>query len=1051
MKKKYIITLSVLAAVFLLLLTMALLGKFVWGWFDDPEEPPHIQPDLELGEAYYYLNGREVKDRVLMFPQLERFDLFRIRVRSTKGENYFFLNTQTPTQDYFLLGECDEEGNFDDDDLYSPPIQNAINGFMYSSLYDDATKIPKMLAAVGTLSIQERIRPEGGGALTQEFLAKYGLAQADSPAYFELLPYARDPENDNYLYTPIGGDGDIIRLVGDKYYYIEENPDYDETVAGSQKYIIGEEYTDDADTLTPAADTGSVLRVYVGNATVDDSGYYVYLEGRDVVYTTTSNYLADVVNKNIGYYIAPQLVTNADTNYSHMITPGFTIRDGNFVSTVGAPVSAGATVGITTEQVHYMDSNGGQPTDDEKNIFQLLDLASPGDLEPFVSALTGKAVGDAVDVIIPKPALAKLGESVSYHIFRVRGILKGTEYLENTGDVLTGNEKIVVAYTDGTMKPLGAGQQAFYGYIDLGASNTPAALRNALIGRTVSETIYDDIDIPLTYDGGIGDTLMTFTYKITAITEVVTSAGERTDTVDYGTTVTFTYRLFENDEFSNEGAMQLMIPVAGDADGQFGNDKTWTDMAGGTGQGADKLGYLMKRLAEGLLGKETGSTLDTEGESTLEIAVPYVEEIITDYHLYENAKVEYVMNYTESLSFAFKNDPDIFYGSSLYEIDKKSDKAMYSLDATATNEVLNLFRSLSGDETVAVGIDDQTINKYGLYAYHLRFVMPYSIYTRDVGEKTFYYPEYEISYDLYISAVQKDGSRYVASTQYDTVVRVDDGSTFDFLEWSFSAKWMQNSLLLVSYQYLRRMVFDLNFSDADGEDYNSVWGFDITVDPKYKYPTTSIVDGVLKTEYEEMARLYAAVVKLGAHTTARDYDALKGLMQYTTSTYDPTVDNRSTVAGKLARVVTENIGVYTELANAGWRDLDAVYGDVLTSNKVDKTGSDNLRQVLRVLNAMRYSGEVEEELTDAEIATLMSGDYTMRLALTLLDQRERGTEEHGYTFTFYNYGMNALVVVEDDKTGTVSSLFYVRSREVVKLAQLAVDLAYGRDIDPDKY
>ncbi len=1044
--KKKIIWIASLSAVFVLLLTLALLGKFVWGWFDEQEEEPYIRPDLELGESYYYFAGSEIRDVVLIFPQYERSDIYRIRIKNTKGENYFFLNTQTETDDYFLLGECDEDGNFNNEDVYYPPITGAMPNFSYSTLYDDTSKIPQLLAVAGALSISERIYPEEGDKLTDAQLAKYGLlATGDyEPAYFEILAYARDPETGYYLYTPVDGSGEIVRYVDGKYYYWGENNER------------GEEYTAGLKTLIPVADNSASgkRRVYVGNPTVDDSGYYIYLEGRDIIYTTTSPYIADIMGHDIGYYVAPQLVAQSDANYSYRLTPGFSMSEGSYISQDGKLIPAGATIGIRTDEIAHQESNGGV-SDGEKNVFSIIDM-SEARYAAFAAALSGKAVGDTVDVLVPNNALAKVGESVYYDIFRIRGIMKDTRYLENTGDVITGDEKIVVAYTDGTLSPLG-GLQSFLGYIDLAASTTPEELRQKLIGKTVSEERYNDIGYLKTYDSN-KDSLYTITFGVTAIKSAVDADGKSVKKADYGTTVTFSYRLLTDGDLTTETTMTLTIPAAGDGEGQFGNEDTWIDMAvkwmenaGYTnitmGQNTDKTAYMLRHVASGLLGKSVGSTVNSKNESTLQINVPYAIEVIYDYDLYDNAKVEYCVDYHETLSFAFSNQSDNFYRSTLYQINTPG-KTMYSLDTTMTDRVLGLFENLQGDETVAIGIDDETIDRYGLYAHRLHFIMPYDCYSQDIGDKTYYYAGYEVGFDLYISDVQADGSRYVASTQYNTVVRVEDGSMFDFLDWSFSAKWMQNSMMMVSYLHLRRMVIDMNFAEEDGEAYNSIWGFDITVDPKFRYPTS---DG----GYEEMGRLYAAVVRLGSHLGQQGYTALNGLMTYDTTTFNPQKDNYVTLAGQLARVITDTVGTQSVLSNEGWRDLDAVYGDVLSSNQVDKQGSANMRTLLQILNAISYSGESAEKWSDEEIASIRSGEYTMRIALTLLDQSEKNAKEQGYTLTFYNRGVNALVVVEkineDGTVGATSSLFYIRSREVFKIAQSVIELTQGVNLEPDRY
>ncbi len=1055
MKKKRIITLVSLAVVFSLLLTIALLGKFAWGWFDDKDDEDDTRPTLLEGEAYF----GNMKDVILMYPQIQdRSEIFRVRVHNTKGENYFFLNTQTASDMYFLLGECDDLGNFDNEDIHRPPIADALSGFSYSSLYDNASKMAEIVAAVSTVNIAERIFPEEGTDM-KTFLAKYGLTETEdySPAFFEVIPYARDAVTGDYLYTPLTEDensehaGAIVRRWEDgKYYYVELNPDYDEEDPESMPYLRGEEYTDGMSTLIPAANEKGTIRVRVGKRTVDDNGYYLYYEGRDVVYTSSNPYIEGFVEHGLGYYIAPRLVTEAVED-RHILTPGFTMSDGKYTEKPGTPITSLMTVGMKAAVVDYQESNGGSSLPSKKDVSFMVDMTNPGAYEAFAAVLSGKVIGDFVDVLIPTNALVKPGDGIPYTISRIRGILKGTKYLENTGDVLTGNERIIVAYTDNTLSPLG-GYQTFYGYIDL--ATAPEKLRNKLIGCKVSEDTYN-----ITYDkvyDGLDNDLFIYTYDITSIS-VKDASGAECDTVDYGTTVTFGYHLYEDGVYASQMTATLKIPAAGDGDGQYNNDLTWYHMAGGKGDGPfsqniDKLAYIYRNLADALLGKKAGSIPEDDPAAQLKVDIRFIVEDIFDYELYRDTEVKYCMENTEILSFAFENEVDLLYSSSLYRIEGSSQKSLYSLDQTASEKVISLFANLTGDETVAVGIDNETMAKYGLYAYHIHFVMPFNATPREVEGKTYWYTSNEVPFDLYISETQPDGSRYIGSTQYDTVVRITDGSSFDFLEWSFTAKWMQNSLVLLSYQYMRRMIFDLNFSEEDGVDFNSVWGFDLTVDPYYAYPSSS-------EEGDVMPRLYAAIVKLGKHAGIRSYDALNNMMTYKVTNYDPSKESRDTIAGALAQVITEGVATYTQLNTPGWRDLDDVYGNVLTNNGVDMTGSDNYNTLLQILNAMRYSGESAEDLSPEEIASLTSGEYTMRVAISLLDQRKANAKEHGYTLTFYNYGVNSLVVVTnedllndgDPETEGIASLFYVRSREVVKLAQAVVDLNYGRILDTNKF
>ncbi len=1049
MKRKHIIILCVLVAVFALLLTLALLGKFVWGWFEDqPEEAqtPTITPDLTLGEDYYYFGGKPMNNAALIFSQLDRSDIFQIYVKPNSGENYFFYHDQSNGKNYFMLGECDDQGTVDLGNAYMPPISERFQSFDYNTLYDDTTKIPQLLAVVGAPAIAERIFPEDGN-FNQEFLSRYGLSQADDPAYFEIIPYKLDPANGKYLYTTVERPEYLIRQDTDgKYYYITED--------GGR----GEAYTGAKSDLIPAADVDNTKRVYIGSPTVDDSGYYLYLEGRNIVYTTRSSYLADVVEKDLGYYIAPRLVTESENNYAFMLTPGFKIEDGKFVDAAGTPVTDGATVGVTTETVRTYDTNGGGDHN-AYGVFEMIDLKTHEDKETFAAVFSGKNVGDTMDVVTLQQALTKSGKAIDYHIIKVAGIIQGDTYIEHPESpiTVTATDRVVVAYTDGTRTTVGgmdAGAKIFYGYLNLADAKTPEIFRAALVGKTVGGADFDET-VHIEYDGYNND-ISTMKFELKEIISIVDADKQALDAADYGTTVTFAYRLLEDGVLVSESSMVITIPPAGSGEGQFDNPKTWTDMVGGNGVATEMTAYWTERVARGLLGLKKGSCLDDKGNSTKVIEVPFAVEYLSDFTIYDDMKIEYFVTYQEELSFAFTNEHNVFHGSNLYEI-KNGEKAMYSLDPDVANEVLTLFQDLKGDETVAVGLDHETIDKYSLYDYRLSYSMPFDVYSESVGDIDYYYHKRSIGYNLYISRKMEDGSRYIGSEQYDIVVKLEDGSQFDFLDWSFYTKWMQNSLLMVSYENLRRMVFDLNFEGAEGSDYNTIWGFDITVDQTYPYPTTYYDEETGKDEvtYEAMPRLYAALANLGLHSGVKDYATLRNLMTYTIKTYNPKNDvefnEQSTMAGKFVQIISENTAYVETLSNAGWQDLDAVYGNKLTSNGVDMYGSDNLRGLLLMLNTMRYWGEAADDLSEEEIASITSGDYTMRMALTLIDATDKTYTEKGYVLTFYNYGMHSLVTVTDVASGERSDLFYIQSREVRRLAEAVVGLTKGEVIDHDKY
>lgn len=1036
--KKQIIVIAVLASLFAVLLTVALLGKFVWRWFDDRDDQTYVLPVLEDGEAYYYIGNTPVRDVVLMFPQLTRADLCQIRVHNSEGKNYFFFHTLTGDLNYFALGQCDgEDWTWDADDLYYPSILDSyVGAFDYTSLYDDTSTLPAMLAAVGAVMIDERIKPEGG-TLTQEFLSRYGLSEADSPAYFELVVYLRDG-NGNYLYTPVNQPDALVGYdpADGKYYYL--------TGDGTR----GAEYTDGIGTLTPAADTDNTRRVYVGNQTVDDTGYYLYLEGRDTVYTTQSSYLSDVVGRGLGYYIAPRMVTKAESSYANQLTPCFSLYRGNYSGSNLTQVTDRMTVGFTSDSIWQFDADNSGASRDTTSygVFTLSDLTK-SEAAYFKAAFLGKYVGHRADILVPQENLTEVGKTVTYRIRRICGVLTDGGYVSAAGQTVQAGDKVLIAYADGSLDASGA-LAVLRGCVDLADADVPQALKDLLIGRTVGVAGEDDYPLE-----GAGALTFSYTYgadytdlyhillKISEISAVTGPDGSALTKVAYGSTVTLTYAFYENGERVGEYTNALQIPAEAD----FDDDAKWADY-GYAGESV----YTMRTLFRTLIGKETGSYTDADGNATLTADISYPVEFVSDFTLYSGATLEFVTDYEEYLTFGYTNDREMYYGSSLYQIIGPADKTLYGLDANALLTVLQKFEDLTGDETVEMGLDSETMRKYGLYAYRLYYELPFNCYTLDKDDKTEYHYRNAIGYTLYISERQKDGSRYVGSDMYDIVVRIEDGSLFDFAEWDFSTKWVQNNLLMVSYENLRGMVFDLNFEE---EEYKRIFGFDITVDRAYPYPGKSYVNGEEQITYDYLPRLYAALVDGGAHRDGLTYEQLRSIFQYEYSTADysktPYEGQQHTAAGKLVRQELENLWRITKLTNGV--DLDSLYGYKNSFDEINCDGSYYLRRLLQMLNSTCYWGNSADDLTEEEIASL-TGDpknCTMTLALTLCDENGK---LYGYTLRFYNYSAHSLVSITDERDGgRESHYFYLQSREVKRIAQTAIALSEGKPVDLDKY
>ena len=1033
MKRKKLILILALSAVFVLALVLALLGKFVFGWFDGAEEEPYVPPTLEEGEAYYYFANTQVRDVVLMYPQLERSDIVTVRVHNTRGENYYFYHNIVGSDNYFVLGECeDETWEVKDDDLYYPSIIGAFGGtFDYTSLYDDTTTLPAMLAAVGAVRIGERLRPEDGN-FSEEWLSHYGLAASDSPAYFEIVSYLRDG-NGNYIYTD-GGD----HLIGKdpdngKYYYLVWREDL-------ASYAKGEEYTGSTDILIPKADTGNIRRVYVGSQTVDDTGYYLRLEGRDTVYTTTTALLSDVVNRGVGYYVAPRSVTAAESSYANQISPNLSIYHGKYSENAETVISALMSVGVSIDDLWTVDTDGW--VDQHKaGVFRQIDL-SADDCDPaFLSAFVGAHIGESRDILLKTNNLADPGERVTYVIERIDGVMDGNTYVtaeDAPARMTQAADTLIVTYRTG-------GEQTWKGLIELTDPYLPASVVSALTGKPLG-----DLDTAVSFEMAYtaeNAAQYEMTLGLLSIISITDSEGNAKERVGYKTAVTLRFYLKHGEELLGESDLVTLYLPSEEA---YDNDDAWTLL-----NGEGNTVAVMRAVAALAWGRSLGEWDEAGGAP--ETGISYPIEVLSDFTMYRGAKADYVNAYEEEISFGFSNTTSVYFGSSRYAITGPGERALYGLDADASLYALKVFQDLAGDETVALGLDDETIRRYGLYAYRIVYDLPFDCYSKtDDDDNTYYYYKSTIRYELFVSEKQPDGSRYVGSTLYDNVVKYEDGSGLDFVEWTFEETWVQNNLLLISYRDLRSIVFDLNFDEADGSDYNHIWAFDTSVDRHYLYKSEYYVNGELKTDYSEGARLYAALVDGGAHDGMKSYDALKNLLSYNKYTnnedYSKVAEELQikTRAGRLVHTFGDKERFVEELLN-DYRDLDEIYG--LENSDGTKTATDAetyVQTLLQIMNLTRFFGSSSEDLTEEEMEALLSDENAcvMTIALTLRDENNKN---YGYTLRFYNYSLRSLVSITDEATGRETHHFYIQAREVAKIAQAVVALTRGEEIDIDHY
>lgn len=152
------------------------------------------------------------------------------------------------------------------------------------------------------------------------------------------------------------------------------------------------------------------------------------------------------------------------------------------------------------------------------------------------------------------------------------------------------------------------------------------------------------------------------------------------------------------------------------------------------------------------------------------------------------------------------NEADITDASSLYKM--LYPLSSYGVNGDAHGTLLQQLTELEGMETVAIGLDDETMKKYGLHANHISFDIPYGVKTNEHGDVTC---DHAIANYLYVSDIQPGGFYYVGVQIYDIVVKVAT-EDLEFLEWEVM-EWVDYHLFSVNIAD----VTDMTFSSSAGD------------------------------------------------------------------------------------------------------------------------------------------------------------------------------------------------------------------------------------------
>ncbi len=979
------------------------------------------------GEEYYYGSNGYVQSSVILYPQFSRGDTAILTVTNEKGTYSFthvISDASDKAQNFFLLG-VDNDGD-GETEYYTPPISSRYENFDYSSLYDSTSKIPSAMIAAGIGYFKDRVyirsKDESNptDAEYEGILSRYGLAEADDPAYFEILGYELD------------GNRNIV------YETADQKPVHFEVDAatGQKRYFYGDEsktpYTGALSDLTPRVDRDRYQRIYVGDRTPDKTGYYLRVAGRDIVYTSGTTTVGDLVFRNLGYYVIPRLITATSESYAPFMPVDFRIWTENAES-ASQTVGGSGVVGYYVENV---DSDGIDLGADSGFLHLMADELD-GRLK---DALLGASVGDRMTLtdIDPYPVISPLAEGnvMTYEILAVLGIAEAQKIVDTVGTVVEANDAVFVKYR------LRAGDEAGearIGVADLARPGISPALREALIGKAIaSEGVSPIAVVPITLDESYADKI-TYEYRITAIagiaskedlSDVVTKVGTKLPSSGYA-----------------------VIEYTVEIDGIIYTETATINLAGET----TYLGKQLRRAILSPINKEDGTKEDRAigSQSDLLVSISYAYSPISSYTVYENLEIKSYTEYKEEISFGFVNELERnpFYGSNLYEITGPADRTMYSLDAGITQSLLEAFSDLQGLETVHVGLSPEVIREYGLSAHVLYFEMPFGIHENkndgNADVLTYAY-DYSIGYYLYVSERQSDGTYFVASTQYDLVAKVS-GDAFSFIDWEFGRDWAHKNILLVDVADIMELSFDINFGDLK-ESHT----FALTTNSSY-YVYAGI-NAYGEEEWTTQDRVYVWYVE--GNTVPYKY--------YSVSADQVALDSRQNgSAGKpyytrAGRMVTKNGSFYvvrdvdtSGAASGASENLDARY-ERLNGKKpargIDYEGVHNFKSLLQLIYLSYYSGTSADDLDAAEREALLAAPdrrlLTVRMQLTSDTALTEGGDE--YELSFYRYSdARCLIRFENKQTGAVSTEFYLHYAEVKNLVTAIRTLVAGGEVVAD--
>lgn len=234
-------------------------------------------------------------------------------------------------------------------------------------------------------------------------------------------------------------------------------------------------------------------------------------------------------------------------------------------------------------------------------------------------------------------------------------------------------------------------------------------------------------------------------------------------------------------------------------------------------EGSAELRTALDAFRTAFLGKRVG-------DAPFELSITYPddhadEELRGKTVEYRIESVDAVKALYITLDYLNDSERNGFHSGVSYKITAPSEKTGYLPSSNHYMSILEKIGMLSGTEVVAVGLDEGTMEEYGLSAYTIYYETPKDVAfksnSKDIVVKQ-YVPNY-----LYISEKQEDGSYFVGSLLTDVVARVE-GDVLAFLDKP-DTFWLNENLYIVNITNVSQLSFSFSYTDA-----RETYTFDLT-------------------------------------------------------------------------------------------------------------------------------------------------------------------------------------------------------------------------------